>query len=243
MKSLGFTLIELLVIIAVISILVAIAMPFIQNYIQESKISKAKADLEEISKALATYEMREQPYNASDLFWLEGRYLNRTPIDPWGQPYYVATDSGYVYSCGPDRIPFTTDDIVSYYQPQLALVNAYWVDANYSAKVDSHNIPDYLILVFSRPILASSPAILNSSNAFYSFELSSTSTINLAFDWANMRLSSDAKSIILPIASGVNNFFTAGSDTITVTNTNQLFDTSRIPNRCLASQPVVIRRQ
>ncbi|HNW35800.1 MAG TPA: prepilin-type N-terminal cleavage/methylation domain-containing protein, partial [Candidatus Ozemobacteraceae bacterium] len=58
----GFTLIELLVVIAIIAILAGAALPYVQAYVEESRISKAKGDLEEVGKALAIYESREKVY-------------------------------------------------------------------------------------------------------------------------------------------------------------------------------------
>ncbi|HPT47515.1 MAG TPA: prepilin-type N-terminal cleavage/methylation domain-containing protein, partial [Candidatus Rifleibacterium sp.] len=58
-KRAGFTLIELLVVITILAILVGAALPYVQNYVAESRLSKAKSDLEEIKKALAIYETRE----------------------------------------------------------------------------------------------------------------------------------------------------------------------------------------
>ena len=89
----GFTLIELLTVVAILAILVGAALPYVQNYIQETRISKAKSDLDEISKALMVYETRENSYNDNTVKVLVGRYLNNSPIDPWGVPYVVATDT------------------------------------------------------------------------------------------------------------------------------------------------------
>jgi prepilin-type N-terminal cleavage/methylation domain-containing protein len=130
MRKTGFTLIELLVVITIIAILVGAALPYVQGYVAESRISKAKSDLNEIRNALAIYETREGTYNSSTVSLLTGRYLNTSPIDPWGKPFVVATGTGIVFSAGPDRLDFTADDIVTSYQPPLALVSVKWVDAN-----------------------------------------------------------------------------------------------------------------
>lgn len=146
----GFTLIELLVVITILAVLAGAALPYVQSYVAESRISKAKADLDEIGRALAVYETREGEYTKSDVSDLTGRYLNKAPIDPWGMPYYVATSAGLVVSFGPDRELGGDDDITYPYQPPLALVQVKWVDANQSGAVDTQNGGDKVLLYFSR---------------------------------------------------------------------------------------------
>lgn len=154
----GFTLIELLVVITILAILAGAALPFVQNYVAESRIAKAKSDLDEISRALVIYESREGDYNKSTVEDLTGRYLDRSPIDPWGVPYVVATESGIVFSKGPDRKgaeegdEFVYDNIEVSYVPPLALVSVKWVDKNKSGAVDTQNVQDELHLTFSRKL-------------------------------------------------------------------------------------------
>lgn len=244
----GFTLIELLVVITILAILVGAALPFVQNYVNESRISKAKSDLDEIARAIMVYETREGPYNSNKIDQVVGRYLNNSPVDPWGVAYVVATDSGIVYSCGPDRIPDNYDDISANYQAPLALVSVKWVDANSTGAVDTQNRPDYLMLNFSRRIATYSDAIENKSTAHKYFKLTSTDTVEDAFDWNNFNLDKSGSLITLPLATGVVDAFTAGSDTITivsVSNDSGLHDMASSTfnptgNACMASQPVVI---
>jgi len=110
----GFTLIELLVVITILAVLAGAALPYVQSYVEESRLAKAKTDLEEIARAIMVYETREGDYNASDVLLLTGRYLNKSPIDPWGKAYAVSTESGTVYSSGLTAItppPTTTSSI------------------------------------------------------------------------------------------------------------------------------------
>lgn len=55
--SRGFTLIELLIVVAILSILAAIAFPAYKQYINKSKVTRAIATLETVRKAIATYHL------------------------------------------------------------------------------------------------------------------------------------------------------------------------------------------
>ena len=46
MKKPGFTLIELLIVVAIIATLVGVALPYFENYVKETRISKAKHELD-----------------------------------------------------------------------------------------------------------------------------------------------------------------------------------------------------
>lgn len=239
-KSRGFTLLELLVVITILAILAGAALPYVQNYVKESRIAKAKADLEEIKKALAIYETREGTYNRTDVSLLTGKYLNNPPIDPWGKAYVVATESGIVYSSGPDRINGNYDDISVNYQPPLALVQVKWIDANQSGAVDTQNVPDYLQLYFSRQVSATSPAVLTPASANAYFSWTSGSDISTSLDWANFKLESAGNLITVPLANGVSNCFGPGSDTLRVSDGSGILDMAPTPGRCISDQEVYI---
>lgn len=240
-KRSGFTLIELLVVITILAILVGAALPYVQNYVAESRIAKAKSDLEEIKKALAIYETREGVYNDSTLHHLTGRYLNTSPLDPWGKAYVVATESGIVYSSGPDRINSNVDDIVVNYQPPLALVSVKWVDANNSGAVDTQNVNDYLQLSFTRKIAATSPAFLSPATAHSYFKWSSINSIATSFDWSEIKLDSSQMMVTFPVADGSSQGFAPGSDSIWVSDGAGFRDlTPGVGNYCLSSQTVFI---
>lgn len=239
----AFTLIELLVVITILAILAGAALPYVQNYVNESRISKAKADLEEIKKALSIYETREGRYNAATLHQLTGRYLNNSPIDPWGKAYVVATSAGTVYSSGPDRINGNIDDIVVNYQPPLALVQVKWVDANQSGAVDTQNVQDYLQLYFSRRLATTSAALLAPATAHTYFAWTSGDPIATSLDWASFQLETSGQLITVPVFAGLENVFGPGSDTIKVIDGAGLVDTAAVPNRCMTEQDVVIAAQ
>lgn len=177
----GFTLIELLVVITILAVLAGAALPYVQNYVEESRNAKTKADLEEIARALVIYETREGEYTKKDVSDLTGRYLNKAPVDPWGSSYIVAPEGGIVYSSGPDRndeIDGKSDNIYANYQSPLALVSVKWDDRNRSGNVDTQNVPDTLQLTFSRIMsatdtLAASEIIKIGNKIFLSTDTSS----------------------------------------------------------------------
>lgn len=239
----GFTLIELLVVITILAILAGAALPYVQNYVKESRISKAKADLDEIKKALSIYETREGVYKANTVSQLTGRYLNSSPIDPWGKSYVVATDSGTVYSSGPDRLNNTADDISVNYQPPLALVQVKWVDANQTGAVDTQNVPDYLRLYFSRIASTTSPAFATPAAADAFFAWTSAEDISTSLDWSTLKLESVGNMATIEIADGVTDCFGPGSDTISIVDGAGIIDLAPTPNRCLIDQDVIIMAQ
>jgi general secretion pathway protein G len=168
----GFTLIELLIVVTILAILAGAAVPYVQDYVEDAKFTRAKTDLDEVKNAIAVYETKRNEafmldtYFASivakgnnsddDLIFAEPAtdlakygYLLRVPLDPWGQPYYVEVGSGAVRCAGPDGDLYSSDDITTNYQPGMALRGAYWIDANGTNLVDSN---DQLMLRFSRPL-------------------------------------------------------------------------------------------
>ncbi|HNV71560.1 MAG TPA: prepilin-type N-terminal cleavage/methylation domain-containing protein, partial [Candidatus Ozemobacteraceae bacterium] len=59
----GVTLIELLIVVTILSILAGAAIPYVQDYVEDSRIGRARADIDEIRNALARYEVeRGQAY-------------------------------------------------------------------------------------------------------------------------------------------------------------------------------------
>lgn len=244
----GFTLIELLVVITILAVLAGAALPYVQNYVEESRIARAKADLEEIAKAIAVYETREGEYIKGDVSDLTGRYLNKAPIDPWGKSYLIATDSGLVISGGPDRDTDTTEDNVQApYQPPLALVNAKWVDRNQSGAVDLQNVNDQLLLTFSRRLavtgaptdLASYTTPVHMNDVF---KLSTAANMSTQFIIASTSLLPNERVIVLSVAT-TTNAFVPGSDTITINASPNNYFYDLADNRCIASQAVKILPQ
>lgn len=237
----GFTLIELLVVITILAVLAGAALPYVQSYVEESKVAKAKTDLEEIARALAVYETREGEYAKADVSDLTGRYLNKAPIDPWGKSYRIGTDSGLVKSDGPDRASGTPDDVSAPFQPPLALVQVKWVDRNQTGAVDIQNVPDQVQLVFSRRVKNTIAAIAGGANAL--FKLSNGTAMNVAFNTGTVASVTmlASRTLVLDILQA-SNAFTPGSDTISIqTGHNLLVDMAN--SFALDAQGVIINPQ
>jgi len=123
-KTAGFTLIEMLVVVAIMATLAAMIAPNLIKKAEESKVTAAKADIQQIASALDIYKLDNFSYPSSDQGlealiskpsgspepknW-RSPYLKKTPVDPWGNEYYYAYpgENGEfdVYSLGADGQP------------------------------------------------------------------------------------------------------------------------------------------
>ncbi len=239
----GFTLIELLVVITILAILAGAALPYVQNYVAESRIAKAKTDLEEISRALAIYETREGDYSKDSVADLTGRYLNKSPIDPWGAAYVVDPKSGIVYSKGPDRNDVGNgkfDNIEMPYQPPLALVSVKWVDKNQSGAIDFQNVSDELHLAFSRKFNDTVTGTTLDAISGYIFKDKLTALSNFVGVSPTI-----VASKILVYKISANNSFVPGQSYLVVTDGHGKIYDQATPavNYCISSQNVTILPQ
>jgi len=240
----GFTLIELLVVITILAVLAGAALPYVQNYVEESRVAKAKTDLEEIARAIAVYETREGDYTKLDVTDLTGRYLNKSPIDPWGSSYIVSPDDGTVYSKGPDRDDSGNgkfDNIVMPYQPPLALVSAKWVDKNQSGAVDFQNVNDELHLSFSRQFNAgvTGTTLDAISGAIWRDSLAASPLNGIVLVSPTI-----VANRILVYKVSTNNAFVPGQTYLVVSDAQKvIYDRASPENYCISSQNVKILPQ
>jgi len=153
----GFTLIELLIVITIIAILAGAAIPYVQDYIEDARLAKARADLGELRNAIIRFETERgkifeptaEGYTlATFQSALVGPYLQSVLVDPWGSPYYIATEASLVYSSAQDRDK-TTNIVALDYRPATACTRAYWIDVNKNGLVDD---TDNIDLKFTRPV-------------------------------------------------------------------------------------------
>jgi len=162
MNRQAFSLIELLIVVAIIAVLVGVALPYYQDYVKETRLTKAKHELDIIKQALIKHDtFEERPYVASDPRILLGRYLQDLPRDPWGRDYEVDWLKGQVRTLGPDH-SIDNDNITVDYKPPLALQKATWVDVDNNRQISAG---DYIRIEFSRFLNASGTGNLQYSNS------------------------------------------------------------------------------
>ena len=156
MNKRAFSLIELLIVVTIIAILIGVALPYYQDYVRQSRLTKAKHELDIIREALIKHDtMAERPFQGTDLRVLLGHYLQDLPRDPWGRDYSVDWLKGQVKSNGPDN-SVDRDDIIVDYKPPLTLQRATWVDIDNNRAISGKDI---LRLEFSRNVVASNTTL------------------------------------------------------------------------------------
>jgi len=126
----AFTLIELMVVILILAILAALIVPNVLGRTGQAKVSKAQADLSELSSAIDQFRLDCDRYPTtqeglsiltlssapSGVNGYRGPYLKQqVPLDPWGNQYVYScpgpSGSGYqVMSYGSDGVAGGTGD-------------------------------------------------------------------------------------------------------------------------------------
>ncbi len=163
-KLKGFTLVELLLVLLILGLILIFAINEYLKAIETARVGKAKADIDELIKAVRLHNIKEnepfkvEVFSPNKLGSFVGNYLEKdAPLDPWGNYYRHAPNLGVVYSCGPNKKSevesFITesDDIVVHYLPKdLFITKAEYVDANQNNQIDFN---DYIELTFSKPAI------------------------------------------------------------------------------------------
>jgi general secretion pathway protein G len=129
----GFTLIEVMVVVVILSILAAVVVPKIMDRPEQARITKAKSDIRALEAALNLYRLDNMTYPTTDQGlealvtapsdspapknWKPGGYLDRIPVDPWGNAYLYLSPGSHgavdIYSSGADA-QSPDDDIGSW---------------------------------------------------------------------------------------------------------------------------------
>ncbi len=149
----GFTLLELLTVVTILAILAGVAVPFVLNYVEESRISRAKADLDEIRKSVGAFLLARGAWPAGEttLKPLLGPFLTKMMLDPWGSPYEISDQRSVVFSLGSDRLADTADDLTQAFRPPMAVSRVFFIDLNGNGAQDAG---DEIQFVCTRPIKA-----------------------------------------------------------------------------------------
>jgi general secretion pathway protein G len=118
----GFTLIELLVVVVIIGLLAGLVAPRYFGQVGKSNTGVARAQIEQLGKALDTYRLDVGVYPTTDQGlnalvakpdgvdrW-QGPYLQKqVPGDPWGRAYKYKSPGDHsdydLYSYGADNAP------------------------------------------------------------------------------------------------------------------------------------------
>lgn len=153
MKNKGFTLIELLIVITIIAVLAGAAVPFVQDYVQDARLARARSDLGAIASALARYELEEGLYTENNQSALTGRYISQILLDPWGEAYQINPDASVVYSSGGGIATVAVS-----FRPPLAPTRAFWIDKDQSGAMSAG---DEIRIRFTRPLEA---GVISESN-------------------------------------------------------------------------------
>jgi len=100
-RSRGFTLIEIMVVLVIIGVLGALIVPNLIERIDDSKVTAARTDINQLMQALKLYKIDNQRYPSSEQ-GLEAlvrkptsgpippnwkTYIEKLPNDPWNRPY------------------------------------------------------------------------------------------------------------------------------------------------------------
>jgi general secretion pathway protein G len=99
----GFTLIEIMVVVVILGILAGIVVPRLLDRPEEARRTKAATDIRGVEQSLAMYKLDNGFYPTTEQGlqalvtkpetgripnrYREGGYLNKVPVDPWGNIY------------------------------------------------------------------------------------------------------------------------------------------------------------
>lgn len=115
----GFTLIEVMVVVVILAILATVIVPKIMSRPEQARIVKAQQDILAIQSALDLYKLDNGTYPSTEQGlsalitrpttqpipqnWKMEGYLQKLPLDPWGQNYQYANDTEklHIFSYGP----------------------------------------------------------------------------------------------------------------------------------------------
>lgn len=99
----GFSLLELMVVVVILSVLALVIVPRVIDRPDQARVARAQSDIAAIVSAVELYRLDNFRYPTTEQGigalvnrptsdpqppnWAESGYIDRVPVDPWGQPY------------------------------------------------------------------------------------------------------------------------------------------------------------
>lgn len=99
----GFSLLELMVVVVILSILALVIVPRVIDRPDQARAARAQSDIAAIVSAINLYRLDNFRYPTTEqglaalvtrptsdpapANWAENGYMDRNPVDPWGQDY------------------------------------------------------------------------------------------------------------------------------------------------------------
>ena len=107
-RAAGYTLLEIMVVVFILGLLTTIVAPRILGRTDDARRTKALADMKGVEQALNLYRLDTGGYPTTEQglealvhrpdrppvprAWNPSGYLERVPLDPWGNPYIYIGD-------------------------------------------------------------------------------------------------------------------------------------------------------
>ena len=215
MNRQAFTLVELLIVVAIIAVLVGSVIPYFENYVRETKITKAKHEMNILKEALIKFEtLEDKRFTGTDTALLIGRYIQNVTNDPWGRPYEIDPYKASILSRGSDNTD-ASDDIIVDFKPPLTLTKAVWIDGDNNSHITSS---DSIRLEFTR-LMEPGRTITFSSVPGADVDLLFSTDVNFGSFIATQTPSS-LTYLLLPVAVNDDSVFFPGSSTVQVASGN-----------------------
>jgi general secretion pathway protein G len=124
-RDAGFSLLELMVVVVILSILALVIVPRVIDRPDQARAARAQSDLAAISSAVNLFRLDNFRYPTTEQGlqalvtrptsepaapnWATNGYMDRLPVDPWGQPYQYLAPGVHgdfdIFTYGADAAP------------------------------------------------------------------------------------------------------------------------------------------
>lgn len=120
----GFSLLELMVVVVILSILALVIVPRVIDRPDQARAARAQSDIAAVASAVQLYRLDNFRYPTTEQGlqalvrrpstdpapqnWAANGYMDRVPVDPWGQPYQYLEPGVYgdfdIFTYGADGV-------------------------------------------------------------------------------------------------------------------------------------------